>query len=189
MKKLLFLSLTILITASCSNSLSDKKKKEYSLKGKEIAEATAKNLVTNLSQKMKSGGVSEAVPFCNSMANPLTEEIEKKYDVAIKRTSLLIRNEKNKPTEGELIILNQYKNSFIDKDTLKPIVNLDNAGKPHFYAPILLQKKCMTCHGTVGQEVTVQTDSIIRSYYPDDKATGFKEGDLRGIWSITFNSP
>jgi hypothetical protein len=187
MKKTLFLSLIILITVSCSNSLSDKERKEYTLKGKEIAEATAKNLVTNLSQKMKSGGVTEAVPFCNTMAYPLTEEIEKKYDVSVKRTSLSIRNNKNSPTEGELIILNQYKNSFINNDTLKPIVNLDNTGKPHFYAPILLQKKCMTCHGTVGQEVTIQTDSIIRSYYPDDNATGFKEGDLRGIWSITFN--
>lgn len=187
MKKIIFLSLTALITISCYTSLSDKERKEYTLKGKEIAEATAKNLVTNLSQKMESSSITEAVPFCNTMAHPLMEEIEKKYDVEIKRTSLSIRNNENIPTEGEQIILNQYKNSFLNNDTLKPIVNLDNTGKPHFYAPILLQKKCMTCHGTVGQEVTIQTDSIIRSYYPDDNATGFKEGDLRGIWSITFN--
>ncbi len=187
MKKIIFLSLTALITFSCSTSLSDKEIKEYTIKGKEIAEATANNLVTNLSQKMKSGGVTEAVPFCNTMAHPLTEEIEKKYDVTIKRTSLSIRNEKNKPTEGEIIVLNQYKNSFANNESLKSIVNLDSTEKPHFYAPILLQKKCLTCHGTVGKEVTVQTDSIVKSYYPNDQANGFKEGDLRGIWSITFN--
>jgi hypothetical protein len=136
---------------------------------------------------MKSGGVLEAVPFCNTMAQPLTEEIEKKYNATIKRTSLSIRNEKNIPSEGEIIILNQYKNSFGKSETIEPIVTLDNSGTTHFYAPIILQKKCLSCHGTVGKEVTKQTDSIIKSYYPNDKATGFKEGDLRGIWSVTFN--
>jgi len=32
----------------------------------------------------------------------------------------------------------------------------------------------------------VQTDSIIKKLYPFDIATGYSEGDLRGIWSITF---
>jgi hypothetical protein len=59
-------------------------------------------------------------------------------------------------------------------------------GDRHFYAPIIVQKKCLTCHGEVGVDVTKKSDSIIESYYPKDLATGFKEGDLRGIWSITF---
>jgi hypothetical protein len=63
---------------------------------------------------------------------------------------------------------------------------LDKSGSPHFYAPILLQQKCLACHGEIGKNVTVKTDSIIKSFYPHDAATGFKEGDLRGIWSIAF---
>jgi hypothetical protein len=185
--KIIFLLLLIIIATSCSKSLSDKKKKEYTITGKEIAEATATILVTNLSEKMENGGVQEAIPFCNAMALPLTEEIEKKYDVTIKRTSLFIRNEANKPNDAEIIILNQYKKSFANKEALEPIIHVDNSDNPHFYAPIVLQKKCLACHGTFGKEITVQTDSIIKSYYPNDKATGFKEGDLRGIWSITFN--
>lgn len=185
--KIIFIFVLIITATSCSKSLSDKEKKEYTITGKEIAEATATILVTNLSQKMKSGGVQEAVPFCNTMALPLTEEIEKKYDVTIKRTSLFIRNEENKPNEAEIIILNQYKKSLANNETLEPIIHMDNSDNPHFYAPIVLQKKCLACHGAFGKEVTKQTDSIIKSYYPNDKATGFKEGDLRGIWSITFN--
>ena len=63
---------------------------------------------------------------------------------------------------------------------------MDKYGGPHFYAPIFLQQKCLACHGEIGKNVNAETDSIIKSIYPYDAATGFKEGDLRGIWSIAF---
>lgn len=188
MKKILFFTLIAFITSSCSTSLSQKEIEEYTEKGKEITGATANSLMKNLSEKMEKGGIAEAVPFCNTMAHPLTDEMANKYDASIKRTSLSVRNEKNQPNEAELKILHQFETSFSNNEPLKPVVNLDESGKPHYYGPILLQKKCLACHGTVGQEVHIKTDSIIKSYYPNDKATGYKEGDLRGIWSITFNT-
>jgi len=36
--------------------------------------------------------------------------------------------------------------------------------------------------------LAVRTDSILKSYYPEDQATGFKEGELRGMWKITFKN-
>jgi hypothetical protein len=188
MKKILFFTLIAFITSSCSTSLSQKEIEEYTEKGKEIAGTTANSLMKNLSEKMEKGGIAEAVPFCNTMAHPLTDEMANKYDASIKRTSLYVRNKKNEPNQAEIKILNQFETSFSNKEPLKPVVTLDESGKPHFYGPILLQKKCLACHGTVGEEVNIKTDSIIKSYYPNDKATGFKEGDLRGIWSITFNT-
>ena len=40
--------------------------------------------------------------------------------------------------------------------------------------------------GKVDEFVSVKTDSIIKSLYSNDKAIGYIEGDLRGIWSIEF---
>jgi len=34
--------------------------------------------------------------------------------------------------------------------------------------------------------VSKPTDSLIKTLYPNDLATGYKVGDLRGIWSIQF---
>ena len=77
--------------------------------------------------------------------------------------------------------------TVINKNTSpESIVELDQLGKPHYYAPILFEKKCLMCHGTVDRELTKKADSIIKSFYPNDLATGFSEGDLRGIWSISF---
>lgn len=189
MKKIIsFIGITLLLFSSCQKGLTEKDKKEYMVKGKEIAQNTAEHLGGQLTKSMKEGGVVKAVPFCNTMAMPLTDEMSEKNNASIKRTSHKVRNEKNSPNDDESRILNEYKNILDANEQPVPVVELDEWGKPHFYAPILLQQKCLACHGIIGENVTSKTNSIIRSYYPNDDATGFKEGDLRGIWSITFES-
>ncbi|MCD6543724.1 MAG: DUF3365 domain-containing protein [Flavobacteriaceae bacterium] len=188
MYKITLLFAVLFILSSCSKSLSNKEVEKYTIQGKEIAQATAKKLGGNLVEKMKDGGVKEAVPFCNTKAISLTDEMANKFDVTIKRTSHLLRNENNKPNDEEVVVINNYRDLIENGKKLKPVVELDNNGNPHFYAPIILQKKCLACHGEVGIDVTKKSDSIIESHYPKDLATGFKEGDLRGIWSITFKS-
>jgi len=183
-----FLGFIAIFFSSCQKDLTDQQKEEYVIKGKEIAQATVKNLGSNLMKHMKEGGPEQAIPFCNTTANSLTEEVAKKYNVSIKRTSLKIRNENNKPNKDEEEILNQYLASLSKGESLKPIISKDKTGKVHFYAPMKLEAKCLACHGTVGKKVSVKTDSIIKSLYPNDKATGFKVDDLRGIVNITFES-
>jgi hypothetical protein len=182
-----FLVLTFLIS-SCTKSISDKDLVKYTNQGLEIAQATQRTLGSSLSQKMKKGGTKEALPFCNTMAQPLTAQMIKKYDAGIKRTSLKIRNEINAPSKRETNILEKYQKLKNNNETLKPIVEKDNDGVVHFYSPIILQKKCLACHGTVGKEITKQSDSLIKAHYPNDLAIGYNEGDIRGIWSITFNN-
>jgi hypothetical protein len=181
-----FLLVFILILSGCTKTLSEKQRDKYITEGKEMALATANKLGSNLSQKMKEGGVKDAVPFCNTMAYPLTEEMSEKYNVEIKRTSDKLRNDKNKPNEEENNIIDYYEKTLAANEQLEPVVEIDASGNPHFYGPIIMQKKCLACHGSIGKEVSVKTDSLIKSYYSNDKAIGFKEGDLRGIWSITF---
>ncbi len=188
MYKLIVILISIAVLSSCSKSLSKKEVEQYTIQGKEIAQTTAKKLGGTLVEKMKDGGVKEAVPFCNSTAISLTEEMSDNFNVSIKRTSHRLRNEDNKPGAEENAILNNYIKLFSEGKQLKPVVELDESGSPHFYAPIILQKKCLTCHGEMGVDITKKSDSIIRSYYPKDLATGFKEGDLRGIWSIAFRA-
>ena len=181
-------SIIAIFLSSCQTDLTNKEKEKYLIKGKEIAQATVKKLGSNLMKNMKEGGTQQAIPFCNTAASPLTQEMAKKYNVTIKRTSLKIRNENNSPNEVEETILNQFATTISNNEKLKPIISKDKVGKVHFYAPIKIEAKCLACHGTVGKEVTIKTDSIIKALYPNDKATGFKVGDLRGMVNITFNS-
>ena len=186
LKKILILTV-LLSVISCNTELSEKEKLQYSEKGKEIAQATFKALSSELMVQMKAGGPSLAIPFCNQKAAPLTAELSKKYDVVIKRTSDQLRSCENEPSEREIEIIMNYQQLISEKKELTHKVEIDATNKKHFYAPIIMKANCLVCHGKLNETLTVQTDSIIKTLYPFDIATGYNEGDLRGIWSITFN--
>ncbi len=173
---------------SCSNSLSTKEKKEYVKKGKEVVQGAFKELSDQLTAHMKEGGLAQAIPFCNAQALPITLQLSEKFNVTIKRTSDKLRNPKNEPTERELEIMNKYENALADKKELKPIVEMDNNNNAQFYAPIIINEKCLVCHGKLKEQLSIKTDSLIKSFYPKDIAVGYEDGDLRGIWSITFKN-
>lgn len=186
MKKIILL-LFLLVFVSCNQSLSTKEVEVYSIKGTEIAQKTFKSLSGNLMEQMKQGGTSKAIPFCNLNAVSITDQLSKQYDVQIRRTSNKLRSCDNEPTDRELDILLEYEKLVSANKKLKPVVELDESGKKHFYAPIKIKANCLACHGKVNETMSVKTDSIIKSIYQFDIATDYTEGDLRGLWSITFN--
>ena len=187
LKYFLILGLLLSIMA-CNTSISMKEKQEYLKKGKQITQATFKELSGNLMQQMKLGGPSQAVPFCNVQALPITNQISKKFDVTIKRTSNKLRNPKNSPNKREAEIIKQYQ-ILLEKDKeLLPIVEVGSDNMKHYYAPIKLNTKCLACHGELREKLSVKTDSLIKSLYPNDMAINYKKGDFRGIWSIEFKN-
>lgn len=189
-KKIVFsIILVAILMVSCKRSevLTEEKKQEYITKGKDIAQSSFKALSGKLTEQMKAGGPKQAIPFCNVEAMPLTDSLSKEYNVSIKRTSDKFRNPKNEPTQRELEVITNYKDQKSKGAFLEPIVEESADKIVHFYAPILASNKCLACHGKLEETLKVQTDSIIKSLYPNDLATGYGDEELRGIWSITFN--
>ena len=45
---------------------------------------------------------------------------------------------------------------------------------------------CLKCHGKIGETLNEDDYTIIKKIYPDDKAIGYDNENLRGIWSIQF---
>lgn len=183
------ISILVLSFVSCKNELSEAQKTEFTNKGKEIAQSTAKRMLSEVGKNMKEGGVMQAAAFCNAHASGITDEMAMQNRVVIKRTSHKLRNEQNAPNQREQEVIEQYLKGQTDSQELKPMVEKNADGSVQFYAPIMVADKCTVCHGVVNETLTVQNDSIIKNLYPMDKATGFKEGDIRGIWSITFPKP
>jgi len=44
----------------------------------------------------------------------------------------------------------------------------------------------LQCHGEPGKDIQAENLTLLHQVYPDDKATGYKLGDLRGIWRVRF---
>lgn len=151
--------------------------------GAEITKAVGSSLVKTVRQKMGEGGVESALSYCRVNALPLTDSLSTAYNVRIKRTSLKTRNAANNPTGQEAELLAKLATQ---SEPQAGWVTTEEK-TVMYYEPIMLKSFCQTCHGKVGESLTVATDSLIKVHYPLDKATQYAEGDLRGMWAVYFD--
>lgn len=204
MKKFLLASVVLLGLMSCQNSTTNNKQgtsnatqeqqdkkpafdhKAYKMKGMIIAKTTFKTFKAKIAKASEKGGLPAVVDFCHDNALKITDSIGQAHHVMIKRTSHKLRNPANKPDIDEEAVINEYLKAQKEQKPMEPIVLKDAEGYVHFYAPIKIKPACLSCHGTPGKEIPENIYKMIKEKYPQDQATGFKVGDLRGIWDIKF---
>lgn len=147
---------------------------------------TFKAMSSALKQAMREGGVKKAVSFCNLEAQPIADSLSMQYGVQISRVSDRARNELNKASKKEEELITNYQLLLDHKKELGNEMVLSPNEKPIIYKPIQIKALCLNCHGTIGKELTAENASFIKQLYLEDRATGYKEGDLRGMWKIEF---
>jgi cytochrome c551/c552 len=53
-----------------------------------------------------------------------------------------------------------------------------------FYKAITMEQACLKCHGS-SSSMSEAVRRELAAAYPEDKAVGYREGDFRGIISVT----
>lgn len=151
-----------------------------------IAEASAK-LIAALTAAIAKDGPAKAIGVCHERAPEIAAEVGKAQRVTLRRATPRPRNPKNAADDAELEILAAFNAAIGMQQALKPRHVNNTDGSMTFTAPIVISNPlCLQCHGTVENDIAPETLTAIRKLYPNDKATGYKSGDLRGIWSVTF---
>ena len=156
--------------------------------GRATAMTLGKSLKATLQGAMKSGGPTAAVKVCNTSASPIAQKIAADTGWAVGRTSLKLRNPNNAPDEWELAVLNKFEERKAAGESPKKLeysetVMVDGKETFRFMKAIPTEEVCMNCHG--GDQVKAEVAETIKTYYPDDKARGFKPGDLRGAFTLS----
>jgi len=99
-------------------------------------------------------------------------------DVVVGRSSHRVRNPANAPEPWMQVILDDY---LADPSAREPrVVKLDD-NRYGYAEPILTQPMCTVCHG---MELAPELARTLAELYPDDAATGFVAGDLRGLFWV-----
>lgn len=138
-------------------------------------------LLKNVMQATKAGGPEYAVEYCSEKAIPLSDSISMLHNCRIQRISDKPRNPLNQPSATDMQVLNRMKMPGQAKAEL-----MSEAGSIVYYKPIKIgMPACLNCHGS-NAHINPKTKDAIKQKYPADKATGYKEGDFRGLWKITF---
>ncbi len=196
MKNLLIIVTILLVATACKNKTEQSQNEtaqttpsiDYRKLGDSLSKIAQQTLLANVSEAMRKGGPTYAVDFCHENAATIIDSITNQTKASIQRISFNNRNPKNVPTAAsDSAILNFYalqqKLGTIGRDTL-----ITGIHQTLYYKPILLgMPACLKCHGLPGNEIDANTLALLLKKYPEDKATGYKLGDLRGAWKVSFS--
>ncbi len=124
-------------------------------------------------------GPDAAIDICRIEAPMIASNLSM-GGVAMGRTSHRLRNPDNAGPEWATAVLEQYLEAGAE---LAPqTVALDD-GQTGYVEPIVTQPMCLACHGA---ELSPAVQAALDTHYPRDQATGFKVGDLRGIFWVSY---
>ncbi len=154
--------------------------------GRKIAKQFLGTLKPELKKAMQAGGPVHAIEVCHKKAPEITARLSAQTGWQLKRTSLKVRNPHNAPDAWEKQVLKRFerlKAKGADPKTLEYGAVVEENGRRVFrYAKAIpTGKVCVVCHG---EHVAAPIMKAIRAYYPEDAATGFRPGDIRGMFSF-----
>lgn len=158
--------------------------------GRKLTDEFAARLKQALGAALSEGGAVAGIEVCHAKAPQIAAEVSAEYGVELKRVSQRARNPQNQPTQAEAATLKAFSDVFASGSVTAPVETLDTAAElateqqlqPRYMRAIPVQPLCLTCHGQPAADVQAALDQ----YYPDDMATGYHLGDLRGAFVVTW---
>jgi len=195
LKRVIFLLAILIGVTGCKNEkkneinpVKESEKISNADLGLKYAMSTKAQLGKNLMGTIQSKGTEEAVTFCNIKAFPLTDSMAVVHNATIKRVSDKPRNSNNVASLKEIDHIEKFKKELASGQEIKPIIeSLDN-DSIQFYYPIVTNKMCLQCHGEPNKDIKPIVLEKITALYPADKAVGYSEDQVRGIWSVTMKN-
>jgi hypothetical protein len=154
--------------------------------GDSITQEVQAQLVTQLQQAIAANGHSGALDFCKVNALPILTSFETKHAVTLRRVSSRPRNPLDAPNADEVPLLDAYSYNAENDITSDPSIQKLQQGEVFLYTkPITISNAmCLSCHGDPKKDIAPETATKLKQLYPQDPATGYALGDLRGMWAL-----
>lgn len=177
--------------SACVNggTISAETKSEDRLKiSSALADRFQAELQGQLQAAMQQLGPVGAIDLCNSAAPAIAQSLSAESGAQVRRIALRQRNPDARAVGEWRKRLEALAAAPLDAEG-KPAVLTWTSGsgknlQTHYLRAIPMKEQpCAACHGT---NVSPEVQARIRALYPDDQATGFKPGELRGAIAISW---
>ncbi len=150
-------------------------------RGREAMADLGQRLKAALVQKLQAEGPVAAVNFCHEEAPRIAATVAQEHGVALGRTAVRHRSPANAPNEWQQAVLE----AFLRQSGTTPPAHLtfsaSHDGVLRMAKGIATEAPCLACHGA---QIAEPVRAAIRAHYPEDAATGFAEGELRGMFWV-----
>jgi hypothetical protein len=144
-------------------------------------------LLARVSAALRAGGPAAAIDVCSREAEAIATRVASSLPagVTIRRTSLKVRNPRNAP-------------DAVSQAALEHFARIEASGAPRpahhlvttpdgvrYYEPIGIAGPCLSCHGPA-ERIAPAVQAVLRERYPADQATGYRAGELRGLYEVVL---
>lgn len=154
-------------------------------------------LSATLMEAIAKGGPPAGVAVCAEAAPRIAADLGAESGWTLTRVGTRVRN----PATG---VADAWEQAQLDRFALALGAGADPAGLvawsatpdarapgrrlQRFMKPVVLAPPCLACHGT-DEQIADTTRAALATHYPQDRATGYRAGELRGAFSLTRSVP
>lgn len=180
----------LLLLAGCGEETTDRHvpREEAVATARDAAAAAFQALSAELGRAIADGGTVAAIPICSDKAGGLLEGVAGEHGLAMLRVSDRPRNPAHAAAPADIKAMESFRAALAGGGPPEPAVERMDDGSTAVRLPIVLDRPlCLQCHGAE-TDIAPATREAIAARYPEDRATGYKLGDLRGIWRVTVPS-
>jgi rhodanese-related sulfurtransferase len=150
------------------------------------ADALTRELKSHLVRELQQGGPARALRVCAEVAQSVaaSRSSDRTY---VRRVSLRYRNEADRPDpfeEGALRHMERLREEGQLPTEMSQVVAQEQGLVLRYMRPVMVASPCLTCHGEP-EKIDPKVRALLEEHYPEDLATGYRAGDLRGAVSVT----
>lgn len=155
---------------------------------RKVATSVPPKLVAVLTEEIDKGGPESAIAVCQDKAPQLAKAATEASGWSVRRVSLRNRNPRAVPDAWERAALEDFDRRAAAGEspaTLEKaeLVQDNGVGVRRYMRALPVQQLCLQCHGA-NEQLKPAVVERLRALYPDDKATGYTVGQIRGAMTI-----
>ena len=149
-----------------------------------LAERFIGQLKPQLKQGIAEGGPAGAIEVCAHVAPRIADTLAAQTGWRVKRVSLKSRNASRAvPDAWERSVLETFDQRQQAGEDAASLVHSEVAGNQYRYMQAQeVGALCLNCHG---EALSEPVRAVLSEYYPDDWATGYRPGQVRGAISLS----
>jgi hypothetical protein len=158
---------------------------------RKVAGSVPPKLLAVLTEEIGKNGPEGAILVCRDKAPQLAKAASDETGWSVRRVSLRNRNPRAVPDGWERAALEDFDRRAASGEsatTLEKVEIVTEGGKQsyRYMRALPTQSLCLNCHGSP-EQLTPAVLEKLKALYPDDKAVGYRPGDIRG--AITIRKP
>lgn len=151
---------------------------------RDLASRFQKELGGRLMTAMSAGGPVQAIEVCKTDAPAIAARLSAESGARVSRTALRLRNSGNAPDAEARGVLEDFDRRLKAGASAPPeAFEPTRGGGARYMKAIITQPMCTACHG---KEIAPEVRAALAQHYPNDQATGFAIGELRGAFLIDW---